>query len=192
VRSYMDLKGVTEAMATSMHRTLMDGLIQGRGPRDVARELNRSVDGIGKVRARTIARTETIRAHAEGQLDALKNLGVEEVGVMVEWSTAGDDRVCPLCADMEAVVLKIDEARMLIPRHPNCRCAWIPANVGEPTKGQVRGKSRIDSAVDRSVRSEKPRADSAAQARRLSTWAGADTRVRKRRPRSKVPPQKGR
>jgi SPP1 gp7 family putative phage head morphogenesis protein len=188
-RVYSDLKGVTDAMSTVMQRTLMDGMIQGKSPRDVAKDLNKSVDGIGITRARTIARTETIRAHADGQLDALKQLGVEEVGVMVEWSTAGDDLVCPLCADLNGIVMKINEAYAIIPRHPNCRCSWIPANVGEPTKDQVRGKSSIEQSIEQSLKKEHPKADSAEEARKLSRWAGADKKIGVRRPVPKVAPE---
>jgi hypothetical protein len=74
-----------------------------------------------------IARTEIINAHAEGQLDSFDMLGVEEVGVVAEWATAGDDRVCEECASIEGELFTVDEARGMIPLHPNCRCAWIPA-----------------------------------------------------------------
>jgi SPP1 gp7 family putative phage head morphogenesis protein len=130
-RAYTDLKGVTQTMSTQMNRILTDSIIQGRGPKETARELSKAVDGIGRNRALTIARTETIRAHADGQLEALKNLGVEEVGVMVEWSSASDDLVCGQCADMDGAVMPIASASAIIPLHPNCRCCWIPANVGE-------------------------------------------------------------
>ena len=176
-RAYTDLKGVTEAMSTQMNRIMTDSIIQGKSPRETARQLNKAVEGIGKNRARMIARTETIRAHADGQLDALKNLGVTEVGVMVEWSTAGDNLVCQLCADMNGAVIKIKDATSMIPRHPNCRCAWLPANIGEDTSGQKRGKD-AEKAIEASIKSEIPKkyADTrtAAEQRILSKWKGAD------------------
>lgn len=151
-RTFTDLENVTNDMATRIGRSLIDGLIQGDNPRDIAREIDDDLD-IGRNRAETIARTEIIRSHASGQLDAMENMGVAELGVMVEWSTAGEDdpTVCPECAEMEGVVLTIDEARGMIPRHPNCRCAFIPANVGEDEKDQTRGKSAVDKAVDKSA-----------------------------------------
>jgi len=130
-RVFTELKGVTEAMATQMNRVLTDGLAQGQNPFEIARELNKTVEGLGKNRSLLIARTECVRAHAEGQLDALEKLGVDQVGVMVEWSTAGDLRVCPKCRDLDGKIFSIKEAHGQIPRHPNCRCAFLPANVGE-------------------------------------------------------------
>lgn len=150
-RSFDDLKNVTHDMSTRMTRALADGLVQGKSPREIARDLNKQVD-IGRDRALVVARSELIRAHAEGQLTALKNLGVEELGVMVEWSTTGDKRVCPRCRNLQGIVLKIDEATGLIPAHPLCRCAFIPANVGESSKGQVRGAAAIREALKRSKR----------------------------------------
>lgn len=117
-RTLDELNNVTQDMATKMTRVLTDGLVQGRGPREVAADLADEVD-VGRDRALTIARTEFIRAHAEGQLTAMELLGVEEVGAAIEWSTAGDEAVCPLCEPLEGVVLKIDEARGMLPRHPN-------------------------------------------------------------------------
>jgi SPP1 gp7 family putative phage head morphogenesis protein len=148
-RTFTDLKNVTEDMATRMSRTLVDGLTAGQGPRQIAVKLDADLD-IGRTRALTIARTEIIRAHAEGQLLALEQLGVQEVGAMVEWSTAGDERVCPLCKPLEGVVLKLDEAKGMLPRHPNCRCAWIPANVGEDQKTSKTTKGQITKSVTKS------------------------------------------
>lgn len=186
-RTFTDLQGVTDTMAAKMSRVLTDGLAQGQSPRVVARTLAKEVD-VGITRARTIARTETIRAHAQGQLMALEQLGVKEIGVMVEWSSVDDDRRCPLCEALEGVVLKIKEANTLIPRHPNCRCAFIPANVGESTKGQKRGKTKIQQAIDESVRREIPKRSkrSLATQKKQSTWPGAGKTIAKKRPKSVV------
>lgn len=148
-RAFDDLKGVTDAMSTKLSRGLVDGLVQGWSPRDIAKALAEEVD-ISSGRALTIARTEIVRAHAEGQLQAMDLLGVEEVGVAVEWSTAGDDAVCEDCAYLEGVVLKLEEAAGMLPRHPNCRCAWIPAGVGEDAEGQKATKPAIDAAFAKS------------------------------------------
>jgi len=130
----------------------------------------------------------TIRAHAEGQLDALEQMGVEKVGVMVEFSSTPDGRRCARCAALEGIVLKVKEAHGLIPVHPQCRCSYIPANVGEPTKDQVRGKQRIQQAIDRSIRAEIPKKlttkRTLAQQKKLSKWAGADLQLSKKRPKS--------
>jgi len=126
-RSFEDLKGVTAQMGSNMNRILSQGMIDGSGPTEIAKEMADNIDNLTNTRALLIARTETIFAHAEGQLDAFERLGVTELGVKAEWSTAGDDRVCEECAAMEGKVFDAEDAHGLIPLHPNCRCAWIPA-----------------------------------------------------------------
>lgn len=172
-RSYQELKGVTDVMSQQMSRVLATGLSRGEGPAKISRELRKVVTTMKKTRADTIARTEVIAAHAEGQLDSFERLGVEEVSIMAEWSTAGDDRVCELCAPLEGVVMTIAEARGLLPRHPNCRCAWIPANKARREKGQKRGK-RKDQAISRSIGAEAPKKlrRSLADVHKRSVWAG--------------------
>jgi SPP1 gp7 family putative phage head morphogenesis protein len=127
LRAFEQLKGVTASMSQQMSRILTTGLVSGYGPLRIARDMQKSIRGLSKSRARMIARTEIINAHAEGQLDSFQLLGVEELGIMAEWATAGDDRVCPDCGGYEGEIFTIDEARGLIPLHPNCRCAWIPS-----------------------------------------------------------------
>lgn len=177
-RVYTELKGVTEAMSQNLTRTLTDGLTQGMNPRQIATNIVKVVEGIGIRRARAIAQTEIIRAHAEGQLDSMERLGVKELRVMVEWGTAEDDRVCPLCQPLHGIVITMSEAKGLIPRHVGCRCTWLPANVGEDQAEQVRGASRIKKAITKSL--------VAGKSKRKSTWAGARRKISKSRPKSIV------
>ena len=125
-RTFETLKDYTHDMAVKTSNTLAEGLAHGLHPKVIAKNLTSQIDSISKTRALTIARTEIIHSHAEGQLDGYEKLGVKEVGADMEWSTSGDSRVCEECATMEGVVMKIEEARGKIPLHPNCRCAWIP------------------------------------------------------------------
>lgn len=180
-RSYDSLKNVTSSMATEMSRTLVDGLSNGIGAQDLANKLA-GATGVPLSRARTIARTEVIHAHAEGQLDAFEELGVEELGVMAEWSTAGDDHVCEECEPLEGVIMTVEEARGMIPRHPNCRCTWIPAEVGENTKDQVRTKGGIDRAITESLLAETGE-ETKEDAKDASDWVGADKTLRGKPPR---------
>ena len=138
-RAFNGLKGITDTMSTQMSRILADGLAHGKGPGEIARELRASVSKMNKTRANMLARTEIINAHAEGQLDAFDALGIKELGVMAEWSTAGDNRVCEQCAGLEGSRFTVEEARGMIPIHPNCRCSWIPVEV-EITKPKKKKK----------------------------------------------------
>ena len=125
-RTFDELKGFTAQTGQDTSRILSTGLSNGWHPTKIARELNKQIDVLTKKRALTIARTEVIRAHAEGQLDSFDKMNVKEVGVEAEFSTASDGAVCAICSSIEGEIMSVSEARGLIPVHPNCRCSWIP------------------------------------------------------------------
>jgi SPP1 gp7 family putative phage head morphogenesis protein len=129
-RTFEELADVTEVMARQISQGLALGMAEGRNPLDIARSVRDRVEKVGITRARLIARTEVISAHAEATLNSYEEAGVEGVEVESEWTTAGDDRVCPECEAMEGKLFSIEEARGMIPAHPNCRCAFLPKVIG--------------------------------------------------------------
>lgn len=135
-RAFTDLQGVTSAMSTKMGRVLAAGILEGRGVMDIADDLVDIVDGIGIVRARMIARSEVIAAHAEASLNVYEEAGLKGVNLQSEFSTARDDAVCPECDKLAGKLYSVEEARGVIPVHPNCRCAWLPV-VEDPESAQL-------------------------------------------------------
>lgn len=172
-RTFTSLRDISATMDAAMSNILARGFVDGLGPRKIAKQMTDAIESLSRKRALTLARTEIVRAYAEGQLDAFELLNVQEVGVMAEWITAGDDRVCPKCGALSNSVLKIAEARGLLPRHPNCRCAWLPANVGEKSPTQKKRKSTIQRAIKKSVQAERPKA-ALSDAIKRTTWPGGD------------------
>ena len=73
------------------------------------------------------ARAGAVEAEAKiaKQIPArLLAIGAEYVNTL----TAGDDLVCQVCEDIsEEGPYSLDEAQGLLPAHPNCRCAFVPA-----------------------------------------------------------------
>jgi len=143
-RVFSDLRGITAAMDMQIGRVLAQGIADGLHPRQIATNLTRTISGpvgdlgitdiLGRFipaqrRAELLARTEIIRSYAEASLQEYKNWGVVGVKVKAEFRTAGDDRVCPICASMEGKVFTLDEASGKIPVHPQCRCIWLPLDV---------------------------------------------------------------
>jgi len=143
-QAFDHLTDVTSTMSTRISRVLTDGLIKGLSPKVVAANIVTEV-GLAKNRALLIAQTELIRAHAEGQLTALENAGIEEVSAAAEYDTSGLPTVCPKCKPLDGVVLTVAEARGMIPRHPGCKCAWKPAVV--KAAGMITGASAIKKAL---------------------------------------------
>ena len=125
-RAYTKLKGITEEMDAEMTRILVEGLVGGTHPHKIAQEMVLRIKGMTEERANRIANTEIMYAHTEGQLDMFERLGIKEVGLEVEWLTAGDSRVCARCQAMAGSRMTIAQARGMIPLHPNCRCIWTP------------------------------------------------------------------
>lgn len=125
-RAYSDLEGITREMDKQISRTLATGIAEGRGVKELAKQLADRIDKVGITRARTLARTEVISAHAEASLNSYEEAGVEGVSVQSEFVTAQDNKVCPKCEALEGRVYSMKSARGVIPVHPNCRCAWLP------------------------------------------------------------------
>jgi SPP1 gp7 family putative phage head morphogenesis protein len=141
-RVYNELKGITDAMDSVISRILAQGLADGDGPALLAKKLVAAINGenlgdlgltdiLGRYipalrRAELLARTEVIRAHHVATIQEYRNWGVEGIIVKGEWKTAGDDRVCSECAQMEGKIFMLDEIEGLIPLHPLCRCIALP------------------------------------------------------------------
>jgi len=145
-RTFEDLKTVTQFMNGQTRRLIADGLTtglaqgmaEGKGPMQIARELVKDVanrvDKIGITRARMIARTEVMRAHHVANIAEYRQAEAEmQVTVEAEWLTAGYD-VCPECEDLERKVFTLDEIEGMLPRHPNCRCVARPVVKSEKEK----------------------------------------------------------
>ncbi|WP_408954741.1 minor capsid protein [Natroniella sp. ANB-PHB2] len=119
-RNFQELRGITEEVDQQVSRVLAEGMGQGLNPREIARNINDRVSKIGITRARTLARTEIIRSHAESTLNRYEEYGIGEVAAEIEFSHAGDDRVCDLCRSLGGRTFTLKEARGIIPVHPNC------------------------------------------------------------------------
>lgn len=125
-RTFNDLKGITAAMSQQIARVLAEGMGLGLGPEQIARNIASSIESIGLNRARTLARTEIIRAHHVATIAEYEAAGVGSFTVKAEWSTAQDGRVCEICGPLQGKVYSLEEIKPLIPRHPNCRCCALP------------------------------------------------------------------
>lgn len=125
IRTFTELKGITDQMSVKMSSILAQGLAEGRSPFSVAKELKKELD-ISKNRANTIARTEVIRAHHEATINVYEQYGVDGVKIQAEWQATNDDRVCLKCSTYDGRKYSLDDVRGMIPVHPNCRCVALP------------------------------------------------------------------
>ena len=86
----------------------------------------------GPVRADMIGVTEVTRAFAQGNVEAWRAAGVIE---QMQWNTANDDLVCPICEPLNGMTDALDgdfnEAGGPPPAHVRCLCWLSPVVVQE-------------------------------------------------------------
>lgn len=142
-RSFTDLKGITKAMDTQISRVLSEGLAAGRGPMQIARDINDRVSKIGLTRAKTLARTEVMRAHHSANMGEYRNAQAMGIKMVAEWETGATP--CDICSSLaQKRVWQIDEIEGMIPVHPNCQCVAVPLPAdfaGKEVKDAVEGAS---------------------------------------------------
>ena len=140
-RAYSSLQSITAEMESVVSDVLAMGIADGKGPREIARLLDKAITGRGESmaivdslgrkipalrRAEILARTEVIRAHHSANIGEYKAAGMMGIQIQAEHLTAGDERVCPKCAPLNGKLYSIEEAEYIIPVHPQCRCVALP------------------------------------------------------------------
>ena len=120
------VSGITDTSRNYLQSTIGDWIQSGEPLPELIDKINAS-GMFGPVRSEMIAVTETTRAYAEGNLQYWRN---SEKVKSKRWSTAFDDRVCPICAPlhMETVPIgaKFSSGDFNPPAHVRCRCDLKP------------------------------------------------------------------
>lgn len=142
-----ELRGIADAVSQQLVRAFAYGLMMKTTPSAITANMRNIVDKVGVRRGRLLVSFITVRMFSAATLDGLRARGVTHVGIvpegkplvvvkdanedlrgMVEVLTAGDNDVCQACQDIsEGGPYTLDEAESLIPAHPECRCAFVPA-----------------------------------------------------------------
>lgn len=127
------LVGLTERQAESVYRYRQSLIAEGMSPVEATSRALARAERLIQLRARTIARTETIAAATAGQLASWRsamNRGMLPNDAKKVWITTPDDRLCRFCARMngqKALLFSTFESSEGPldgpPLHPNCRCA---------------------------------------------------------------------
>ena len=125
-RNFNELKGITNAMDQQISRVLAQGMVDGQGVAQIARNINNRVDKIGITRARLLARTEVVHTFNQAALNTYQSVG-DFLGeeIYVKWWTARDADVRPRHRRRHGKIYVREDAQRLI-GEPNCRCSLIP------------------------------------------------------------------
>lgn len=105
------------------------------------RALERLRTRMTRERASTIARTESSYTVNTAQHEVWKEMGLK--GVVRRWILTPDERLCPICAELDGATATGDKAFKPggfrhPPAHPNCRCT-----VGLAKKGQSTARKQL-------------------------------------------------
>jgi len=147
-RTFENLESVTEDMVPAIRDTLVEGLDEGKNPREIARDINGRVDSIGKHRSTMIARSEVVNAYSQSTLEQYRDVAERQdldIGLRHgEWLATPDNRTCTFCRRLSGATLTFDEMesgrvvfrgqeyRLLPPSHPNGRCSILPSMGVDP------------------------------------------------------------
>jgi SPP1 gp7 family putative phage head morphogenesis protein len=124
-RSFNSLEGITTSMKAEMRTALANGIIKGKNPKAIARDINARIN-VGAARAKRLARTEIIEAHQEASIQEAE-IAESESGYAIdmEWVTTKDGRERETHKHRDGKIYTKEQARALI-GEPNCRCAVVP------------------------------------------------------------------
>lgn len=111
-----------ERLGRNLRVGLTQSMILGEGIPQITDRINKGIDTV-RYNAERVARTETKRVTYCAHDDVYKDTGVEEL--RYRCANVGDSRTCQYCRADNGKVFKRGEEPTL-PRHPNCRCVYIP------------------------------------------------------------------
>lgn len=119
-KALMPLIGLDEARLATLGNYELEQIERGFSGSALQARLDTFELRLIRQRAETIARTETAAASSEGTLTAFDDMGIAEV------EGVSDPECCPDCdAEINGKTFTIEEAREMIPYHPNCECTWV-------------------------------------------------------------------
>jgi len=124
---------------------LLDGFLKGGMDLSEAKDRALSMsetyaDKLTASRAQNIARTEVMTAVGQGRLNAwgtMMQQGIMPQDAQKIWMTAEDERVCPICGDLDGETVPMystfSTGVMTIPAHNSCRCdvSYLPSETPE-------------------------------------------------------------
>ena len=108
-------------LKNDINNLLQTGLIQGRNPNVLARDLRKRFN-VKISDAERLMRTEMARVQIDAQMKSYAANGIDEF----EYIACGGSDVCDICKKLDGKVFKV--SKMLIsenapPMHPNCHCS---------------------------------------------------------------------
>jgi len=121
--TFDNIKGMNDEIAEKLRKELSQGLINMESMSQLKSRITKVMD-VAEDRARMIARTETVRANNQGQLDGAKQSGLK---LMKKWDAHLDSRTSEVCKYLNGKMVSLnakfkwkDQVFDAPPAHPNC------------------------------------------------------------------------
>lgn len=140
-----------ERLLRTVRSALTSSMILGESVPQITQRITKAMDS-SRYNAERVARTETKRVSYVAHVEAFKSTGVKQV--KYRCANGVDERTCKTCKADNDKVYDLGKEPTL-PRHPNCRCVYIPV-VGDEFKpnelneltGSIRGAENYNKWVE--------------------------------------------
>ncbi|HAM79592.1 minor capsid protein [Ornithinibacillus bavariensis] len=107
------------ALRAELDKLLHRGIVQGKNPRELARQLRKTFN-TSISNSERLLRTEMARVQQDVFQDSMKQANIEQYEYIAEPSA------CSICAALDGKIFDLKDAEVGVnafPMHPNCRCS---------------------------------------------------------------------
>ena len=123
-----DVRLISNTTRKILRDLIAEATLQGDTIDEISDSIMSEYVSFTPYRARRIARTETAKGYSQGSLFGYRQSNLVKE---IEWFTANDGSVCPICQGNQAkgaVLMGSDfpSGHEAPPAHPNCRCTILP------------------------------------------------------------------
>lgn len=140
-----------ERLLRTVRSALTSSMILGESISQITQRITKAMDS-SRYNAERVARTETKRVSYAAHVEAFKSTGVKQV--KYRCANGVDERTCKTCKAYNDKVYELGKEPTL-PRHPNCRCVYIPVvedefkpNELNELTGSIRGAENYNKWVE--------------------------------------------
>lgn len=111
------------ALRAELDKLLHRGIVQGKNPRELARDLRKTFD-TSIANSERLLRTEMARVQQDVFQDSMEQAEFDAYEFIAE------PDACPICSALDGKIFKLKDAEIGVnayPIHPNCRCSQAAA-----------------------------------------------------------------
>ena len=120
--SFSEVSDLSDRKREALRKILIQAVEQKAGIGKATKQVAKLFKG-DEVRAEAVVRTELSRSENAALVRAAVKSGVVKA---VQFQTAKDERVDSECSKLEGRIFSLEEAKDMLPLHPNDRCTFIP------------------------------------------------------------------